>query len=135
MPKLKLVKNNSAAQQLPSKETEFLAMQKAIVRLFEKWELSDEQSSVLLGDIAVRSYQRWKSGNFGKVKVDLATRMSNLLGIHKALRILFIEPSRGYEWIKQSNDDFGGSSALDLMLEGQITDLMRVRRYLDSVRG
>ena len=135
MPNLKLIENSAAAQDIPSAEREALAMQKAVVSLFERWNLTDEQTSTLLGDISVRSYQRWKKGNFGNVKVDLASRMSNLLGIHKSLRILFVEPSRGYAWIKKPNEDFNGESALDVMLNGQLTDLMRVRHYLDSIRG
>ena len=30
---------------------------------------------------------------------------------------------------------FGGSSALDVMLGGELTDIMRVRRYLDAERS
>ena len=62
-------------------------------------------------------------------------RLSNLMGIHKALRIIFTEADRVYGWIKRPNDAFGGASALDVMLGGELTDIMRVRRYLDSVRG
>ena len=57
------------------------------------------------------------------------------MGIHKALRLLFREASRGYGWIKRPNETFGGATALDVMLQGQLTDLMRVRRYLDAQRG
>ncbi len=114
---------------------EVRAMQRATVNLFERWRLTDEQASRLLGDISIRTYQRWKSGSFGRVGIDLAERMSNLLGIHKALRLLFREPARGYGWISRPNADFDGRSALDVMLQGRITDLMRVRRYLDAWRG
>lgn len=57
------------------------------------------------------------------------------MGIHKALRLIFEQPDRAYAWIKASNQTFGGRSALDVMLGGDLTDLMRVRRYLDSERG
>jgi hypothetical protein len=57
------------------------------------------------------------------------------MGIHKALRIIFSEAARGYGWIRANNDVFGGGSALDLMLGGELTDIMRVRRYLDAERG
>ncbi|MGD9711226.1 MAG: MbcA/ParS/Xre antitoxin family protein, partial [Thermomicrobiales bacterium] len=40
-----------------------------------------------------------------------------------------------YAWIRSANDAFGGSSALDAMLGGELTDIMRVRRYLDAERG
>lgn len=137
MPHLRLVET---AKQPPVvnvafTEEETQAMQRAVINLFNRWELTDEQAAVLLGSIAVRTYARWKKGELGRVGVDLAARLSNLLGIHKALRLLFSDPHRGYGWIKRPNKVFGGNSALDIMLAGQLTDLMRVRRYLDATRG
>ncbi len=114
---------------------EIQAMQRAVLNLATRWGLTDEQLAVLLGDISVRTLQRWKQGQMGRVGVDTATRLSNLLGIHKALRLLFKEAARGYGWIKRPNAHFGGKTALEVMLNGQITDLMRVRRYLDTARA
>ena len=65
----------------------------------------------------------------------MKARLSNLLGIHKALRIIFVEPGRTYTWVKAQNEAFDGRSALDIMLGGELTDLMRVRRYVDAERG
>ena len=48
---------------------------------------------------------------------------------------LVADAQRGYAWIKAGNSAFAGSSALDVMLGGELTDIMRVRRYLDSERG
>ncbi|SNS89816.1 Protein of unknown function [Sphingomonas laterariae] len=114
---------------------EVQAMQRAVIRLFDHWKITDAQAATLLGDIAVRTYQRWKQGEYGRWNVDLAARLSNLMGIHKALRLLYTEAERGYRWIKAPNQAFGDRSALEVMLGGQLTDLMRVRRYLDSNRG
>lgn len=114
---------------------EVQAMQRAVIRLFDHWGVTDAQAAILLGAIAVRTYQRWKQGEYGRWNVDLAARLSNLIGIHKALRLLYTGANRGYRWIKAPNRAFGDRSALDVMLGGQLTDLMRVRRYLDSYRG
>lgn len=111
------------------------AMQRAVIALFERWGLTDAEASTLLGDISARTFQRWKQGQLGRVSNDLAARLSNLIGIHKALRLLFAEKERGYGWIKRPNAALGGKSALDVMLGGQLTDLMRVRRYLDAQRS
>jgi uncharacterized protein (DUF2384 family) len=135
MPQLHPVSPNSPGIAPNFSAEEIRAMQRATVNLFERWRLTDEEASRLLGDISIRTYQRWKSGSFGRAGIDLAERMSNLLGIHKALRLLFREPARGYGWISRPNADFDGRSALDVMLQGRITDLMRVRRYLDAWRG
>lgn len=114
---------------------EIQAMQRAIIRLFDHWDVTDLEASVLLGDLSPRTYQRWKAGQYGRAGVDLVTRMSNLIGIHKALRLLFADAVRGYRWVRAANAAFGGQSALTVMRGGQLTDLMRVRRYLDAQRG
>lgn len=114
---------------------ESAAMLRAVMRLFERWELSDEQAGILLGGVSTRTLARWKHSVPNVIGVDLAFRLSNLLGIHKALRILFREPQRGYTWIHKDNQAFAGQSALSIMLAGQITDLMRVRHYLDAQRS
>jgi hypothetical protein len=118
----------------PLTQDEAGAMFRAVLNLFGRWELTDEQAATLL-DMPLRTYRRWKAEGAGRISRDGCARLSNLMGIHKALRIIFSEASRGYAWIKATNDAFGGSSALDVMLGGELTDIMRVRRYLDATRG
>jgi uncharacterized protein (DUF2384 family) len=135
MSSLQLVENTPLPVTTGLDVAEIQAMQRAVIHLFQRWGLTDEQACILLGEIAKRTFQRWKKGELGRVGVDLATRLSNLMGIHKALRLLFNEPQRGYDWIKHPNETFHDQSALDVMLAGQLTDLMRVRHYLGASRG
>lgn len=116
-------------------DAEKLAMQKAMVNLSDRWGLTNEQAAILMGGMSTRTFGRWKTGDFGDVSVDQAARLSNLMGIHKALRLLFKDTHRAYGWIKRSNAFFGGTSALNVMLGGNLTDIMRVRRLLDSMRA
>jgi hypothetical protein len=116
-------------------DAEAKAMQRAVLRLFEHWGISDVDAAVILGGIAPRTVSRWRAGDLGRATRDLADRMSLLLGIHKALRIIFEEPQRGYQWIKAPNEAFGGQSALDILRRGGMADIARLRSYLDSVRG
>ena len=118
----------------PISDSEAAAMFRAVVNLFGRWELTDEQAATLL-DMPVRTYRRWKAGEQGRIDRDAKARLSNLMGVHKALRIIFREPQRGYGWIKASNQAFDGRSALEIMLGGELTDLMRVRRFLDAERS
>ena len=118
----------------PISDAEGAAMFRAAVNLFRLWGLTDEQAATLL-DLPLRSYRRWKAGEIGRISRDGKARLSNLMGIHKALRLIFREPQRGYDWIGAANAAFGGKSALTVMLGGELTDLMRVRRYLDNERG
>lgn len=118
----------------PINDAEAAAMFRAVVMMFGKWDITDDQSAILL-DLPVRSYRRWKTGEQGRIDRDGKARLSNLMGIHKALRYIFREPERCYRWLKSPNAAFRGASALEIMLGGELTDLMRVRRYLDAERG
>jgi hypothetical protein len=118
----------------PVTDEEAGAMFRAALNLFRLWGITDEDAAVLL-DQPLRTYRRWKAEGPGRMSRDGKARLSNLMGIHKALRIIFREPQRGYAWIKAANSAFGGRSALDVMRGGELTDLMRVRRYLDAERG
>lgn len=118
----------------PITDEEGGAMFRAALNLFRRWDVSDEQAATLL-DLPVRTYRRWKAGEIGRLDRDKKARLSNLMGIHKALRLIFVEPQRGYDWMSKANDAFGDRSALDVMLGGELTDLMRIRRYLDAERG
>lgn len=117
-------------------DEEARASARAIVNLFDRWGLSDEQAQELLGGLSPRTWARWKKGEIVRVERDRATRLSVLLGIHKALRYTFgTDLSRVYAWIKAPNAAFDGISALDVMMDGRMTDLIRVRRYLDAERS
>lgn len=116
-------------------DEEAAALARATVNLFRAWQLSDAQARTLLGDMAQRTWARWKTGDIGRIDRDLRARMAILMGIHKALRHLFTEPARGYAWIGKPSEAFGGRSALDIMMRGEITDLIDLRSYLDAERG
>lgn len=109
-------------------------MFRAALILFGKWELTDDQAATML-DMPVRSFRRWKAEGPGRISRDGCARLSNIMGIHKALRILFSDAQRGYGWIRAANAAFDGHSALDVMQGGELTDIMRIRRYLDAERG
>ena len=136
MPELVPVRKEAQifAPSSPLTDDEANAMFRACVNLFRLWGVSDPEAAMLL-DLPVRSFARWKAGTIGRIDRDQRARLSNIMGIHKALRIIFREPSRAYSWIRSSNTVFGGKSALEVMLGGDLTDLMRVRRYLDAERG
>ncbi|WP_328768761.1 MbcA/ParS/Xre antitoxin family protein [Devosia sediminis] len=116
-------------------EAEAAAMARAVIRLFEHWQVSDAEARQILGGLAARTFARWKAGETGRIDRDLATRLSLLMGIHKGLRYLFTEPERGYSWVKKPNADLGGRTPVDLMSEGSIFALARMRHYLDAERG
>jgi hypothetical protein len=108
---------------------------RAFFEITEKWGLSYEECSTLLGQPGKSTYYNWRKGNVGEVVhgLDLGTRISYVLGIFKALETIYEQPELADSWVRKPNDAFGGQSALDRMLAGQIVDLAQVREYLDSV--
>jgi hypothetical protein len=119
----------------PITDDEAGAMFRAVLNLFRNWGVTDEQAAILL-DIPPRTFARWKGDRTpGRLGRDGKARLSNLMGIHKSLRIIFREAQRGYDWIKAPNSVFAGRSALAVMLGGELSDLTRVRHYLDAERG
>jgi hypothetical protein len=111
------------------------ALARTTVNLFKVWNLSDAEACTLLGGISSRTWARWKDGNIGRIDRDLRMRMAHLMGIHKGLRYLFKDPARGYAWIRKPNGAFGGQSALELMLRGEMSDLSQLREWIDAERG
>lgn len=107
------------------------------LRLAALWGLSIPDRMALLGDISRQTYYNWQNGKVGTLSRDQLERISLLLGIHKALKLVFAEDAAGQRWLKSANRDlpFGGLSPLARALLGGIDDLYAVRRYLDAWRG
>ncbi len=110
-------------------------MQRAAINILARWGVSDVDAAVILGGISPKTFRRWKAGDYGRVNRDLADRLSLLLGIHKALRIIFAAPATGYDWMRRPNAQLGGRTPLQLLLQGGMGDLQRLRRWLDAMRG
>jgi hypothetical protein len=109
---------------------------KAFFGITHKWKLTAEQERKLLGATPATFY-RWKKNKEGSLTQDTLERISYVLGIYKALRILLPSEAVANTWIKKPNKAplFGGKSALDKLLVGRVIDLADVRRYLDAERG
>jgi hypothetical protein len=110
---------------------------RAFIRLSERWQLSVAEQMRLLGLRSRSTWFKWRRDPDVDLPADTLERLSYLLGIYKALQLLFADPQRADEWLRRPNDaaPFGGRSALDRMLSGQVADLYVVRQYLDAERG
>ncbi|MEO6593337.1 MAG: MbcA/ParS/Xre antitoxin family protein [Planctomycetota bacterium] len=107
----------------------------AFFRLADAWQLSADEARTLLGQPARATFFQWKAGQVGRVPYDTIRRISWLLGIWKALQILFPVAERADAWVRRQNSLLGGQSALQRMLAGDVTDLAEVRSMLDYARG
>ena len=109
---------------------------KAFFNVMKLWRVRDEQARILLGGISNGPYYQWKSNPRRVLDTDALTRISYLVGIFKALNILYGEKLAD-EWVSlpNSNRIFGGKTPLEYMIGGGIPAFETVRRLLDARRG
>lgn len=122
----------------PSVEQLSAAGLRAFARIADLWKLSVDEQLCLLGQPPRSTYFAWrKHPEQARLPRDTLERLSNLLGIYKSLQILLPDAAAADAWIRRPNQalPFGGRSALQQMLAGNVSDLNGVRRYLDGVRG
>src|SRR4051812_4650780 len=108
-----------------------------IVQLLDHWQLNATDQSQLLGlsSQSRSTVARYRRGEPLADSADLIARAGHLLGIHKALRILFAQDrDLVYRWVATPNRRFDGRAPLEIMKQG-FEGLLAVRRYLDFERG
>jgi hypothetical protein len=106
-------------------------------RIADLWGLSTEEQMTLLGLTARSTFFKWKRDPDTALPRDTLERISYILGIYKALQTLLPDERAADGWVRRPNTAqlFGGRSALDRMLSGNVADLFVVRQYLDAQRG
>ena len=109
-----------------------------VTKLLEHWSLTTAEQAELLGlSSGSRStLGRYRSGEPLADNRDLLDRAGHLLGIHKALRILFPHDlDLAYRWVGTPNRRFDGAAPLEVMKKHGYEGILAVRRYLDFERG
>jgi len=125
-----------AANPVSPKEVSGPALRTAF-RILTAWGLSNKEQMKLLGNPPKSTFYRWKQGAGVVLSQDTLERLSYIFGIYSALQLLLPRPEAADAWIRKPNAAalFGGGSALERMLSGQLADLYVVRQYLDAQRG
>lgn len=110
---------------------------KALKNMVERFQFSRDEALILMGDMASSSYYKGINKLDGKLTKDEKERISLLLGIYKALRILFVDSEQALSWINRTNTlpPFNGITPRSYMLDGSLLRLADVRRFLDFWRG
>ena len=108
----------------------------AFFAIAQEWGLDNDGQRLLLGSPGRSTFFAWKKNQQGSLSRDVLDRLSYILGIYKALHILFPD-STTVQWLKNPNSAplFNGQAPLEYMLSGQLVALADVRRYLDAARG
>ena len=112
------------------------ALLRSVSRIQDAWGLSEQELARLLGCSAdILTQWRTEPPSAGLSDVTLL-RISHLATIYVALHELFPDPGRADAWIRRPNQApaLRGRSALERMLDGDLSDLATIRQYLDAQR-
>lgn len=114
---------------------------RTFLTIAELWGLTDAERLLVLGMPARSTYYSWMKAvreyRDITLSVDTVTRISIVLGIHQALRILHQAELDGITWLKTPHRAplFGGRPPMVLVTCGTLDGLMSVRRFLDAACG
>lgn len=107
------------------------------LRLMDLWKIKDADARQLLGGLSTGSFHGLKKQEKQRILAhDTLTRISFLIGIFKALNILYSEPLAD-AWITLPNRNpvFRGATPLAYILQQGLPGMLEVRRLLDGRRG
>ena len=101
------------------------------------WPRGVSEERALLGWPPPSTFHKYKSGDAGVLSFDTLTRISLVLGIYKALHILYPEPPFADAWIRMPNSNalFAGRSPIAFVVDAGLDGLFQLRRLLDGRRG
>lgn len=108
----------------------------AFFSIVDKWQLRNEDAMALLGGASHGRYFELKKNRKGLLSQDELTRISLLIGIFKALNILFSQRLAN-QWTSRPNSNpiFNNAPPLQFITRGGVPAMIGVRRLLDSRRG
>jgi hypothetical protein len=109
---------------------------KAFFNVMGRWKVRDEDARALLGGVTNGPFYEMKRDPDRTLDADRLTRISYLLGIFKALGVLYSE-ALADAWMQRPNTNplFAGRTPLAVMIEGGLPAMQIVRRLLDARRA
>jgi hypothetical protein len=109
---------------------------KAWARIAAEWSLTLAEAAAL-ADMSESTWKRARKPGFaGDLTRDQLLRLSALVGIYKAL-VLYFGDEIAPRWMTLPNRGplFEGARPVDTMIADGLPQFLRVRKYLDALRG
>ena len=109
---------------------------RAFFNIIARWGLRDEDAKQLLGGLSNGPYYEMKKKPDRVLDTDRLLRISYLIGMFKALNILYSKKLAD-QWMRLPNTNriFGGQTPLAYIIKGGLPAMLTVRRLLDARRG
>jgi hypothetical protein len=114
---------------------------RTFVRIADEWRLAERDRLAILGEPGRSTFHAWRCKAQAHapltLPLDTLIRLSAVLGISEATRLIFARPGDDLAWLTAPNaaPTFGGQSPMALITSGTQDGLLLVRRYLDAWRG
>jgi uncharacterized protein (DUF2384 family) len=104
--------------------------------LAKAWKLNANEAATLLG-VSTTTWDRIRRADWHQsLSQDQLTRISALVGVFKALHLLFAdEMADRWPRLRNSGPIFQNRDPMETMAHGGIPVMMEVRQYLDALRG
>ena len=128
-----------ALQQQAFTKSQCVTGLRAAVGILDKWRASSDQACRILR-ISRSTYTRARQRDPAwsvTLDSDQMQRISFVLNIHAALRLVFDNPENvyGFPSMANHNEFFNGRSPLEIMAQGDMISLYETFRRIDVLRG
>jgi hypothetical protein len=109
---------------------------RGFLEVMSHWSVTNDDACTLIGGISNGTFYALKKNGAKTLDLDQLTRISYLIGIYKALNILYSQKLAD-AWMTRANTNpmFGGDTPLNYVKRGGIPAFGRVRQLLDARRG
>ena len=109
---------------------------KAFAAICDQWHLPLREAAAL-ADMSESTWKRARRPGFaGDLTRDQMLRLSGLIGLYKSLELYFAAPL-ARDWVRLPNGgpEFDGARPVDAMIRGGLPKILKVRTYVDALRG
>lgn len=114
---------------------ECVMLTRMIMSILDSWGLNGQAQMSVLNlpkGIPVRALRRYRENTAFPDDAGVYERVDHIVGIYDALRTTYPHnPPMGVLWMKQSNSRFQDQSPLQIIVEGGLQGLLRIRTHLD----
>lgn len=109
------------------------------INILDKWSASVKQASLILRiSPSAIAHAKNKENTDWTVNLDLDVmqRISLVLNIHSALRLIFDNPENVYGFVGMKNDNefFNGRTPMDIMAQGDLVSLYETFKQINYLR-
>jgi hypothetical protein len=108
---------------------------RALLSIFARWDISDQDAAKLLGKETVQFIADLRAGTAGFEGRDTQDRARLLIGIYEAVHTLLREASEEKSWLRAAMPTLGGRSLFKIMQNGSIADLLLAKSFADHANG